>query len=354
MRDDFEKGDRLGRLMRELALLQGVPRGLTTAELAERIGVCQRTVQRDLRTLGDHVKVPVYQAGSRWAVRPEYWLKPVAFSLDEAMGLLLGARLRMRHSDKADAYTASAYEKLAGTLPHPARQAMVDAAQLLTAKPGNPTFSRVMTALTRAWAERRRVVITYTRDGAFDRKVWPLFLEPALEGHALYLLAWDEVAASAKAYKVDRIAAARVLDETFEPPAGFAPHQHMAGAWSIWGSAEPVEVELVFSPAVASRVRETVWHPSQHVTELDGGRLRMTLRVGSWLEIRHWVLGWGETCEVVRPDLLRQSVATAARALAAMYGASQTVRGPEATPPVNPTELVRSRRQGQARRPRAV
>ena len=38
-RDNFEKHDRLIRLMRELALFQAQPRGLTTAQIAERMEI---------------------------------------------------------------------------------------------------------------------------------------------------------------------------------------------------------------------------------------------------------------------------------------------------------------------------
>ena len=56
------------------------------------------------------------------------------------------------------------------------------------------------------------------------------------------------------------------------------------------------------------RAKETIWHPSQRTETLPDGRLRVTLGVGSILEIRHWVLGWGGDCEVVRPVELREDI----------------------------------------------
>ena len=44
-RDNFEKHDRLIRLMRELALFQAQPRGLTSAQIAERTDISQRQAQ---------------------------------------------------------------------------------------------------------------------------------------------------------------------------------------------------------------------------------------------------------------------------------------------------------------------
>jgi predicted DNA-binding transcriptional regulator YafY len=57
-RDGFEKQDRLIRLMRELTLLQANPRGLTSAEIADRMEISQRQAQRDIAALEQEHKVP--------------------------------------------------------------------------------------------------------------------------------------------------------------------------------------------------------------------------------------------------------------------------------------------------------
>ncbi len=76
----------------------------------------------------------------------------------------------------------------------------------------------------------------------------------------------------------------------------------------IWSSTEPVEDELLFKRDVVGRAKETIWHPSQRPETLPDGRLRVMLGVGSILEIRHWVLGWGGDCMVVRPVELRENI----------------------------------------------
>src|SRR5205823_1709286 len=56
--DGFEKQDRLARLMRELQLFQAARRGLTSAELAEKMGISQRQAQRDIAVLETEEGVP--------------------------------------------------------------------------------------------------------------------------------------------------------------------------------------------------------------------------------------------------------------------------------------------------------
>ncbi|GAC1616810.1 MAG: WYL domain-containing protein [Candidatus Dormibacteraceae bacterium] len=334
---EFEKGDRLVRLLAELRLLQLVPHGLTTRDLADRMRISQRQAQRDLRALEEHLRVPFYIEGGRWVVDKAFWLAPLRLSLQEAMGLLLSARLMLRHSDRADEYTASAYEKLAALLPDPIRDALAEAAAGLADKPPGGRRSAVLATLATAWAERRKVRITYTMERTFERIVWPLFLEPSPLGAGVYLLAWDQKLGSVRAYRLERMPDAQLLDETFEPPAGFRASEHLGGSWGIWGPGDAAEIELIFTPAVARRVQETVWHPSQELERMADGRVRLRLKVSSWLELRHWVLGWGEAVEVVGPPQLRESVRAAVSSLARLYGVAP---GPQ--PPPRPGRTARA------------
>ena len=93
-RDTFQKHDRLIRLMRELALFQANPRGLTTAQVAERMGVTQRSAQRDIAALESELRVPFVKQGRRWALIEGYFLPPVNFTVPEAMAMVVGARLQ--------------------------------------------------------------------------------------------------------------------------------------------------------------------------------------------------------------------------------------------------------------------
>ena len=78
---------------------------------------------------------------------------------------------------------------------------------------------------------------------------------------------------------------------------------------------------LRFAPNVASRVLEATWHPTQTVeTEADGS-LRWRATVSGTIEVRLWILSWGDDVEVVAPDALRRDVAdTLERALGRYAG----------------------------------
>ena len=320
MRDvEAEKTERTLRLMRELVLFQAIPHGLTSRDLGDRMGVSQRQAQRDIRALAEELDVPFLQIGARWRVADEYWLKEVRFSLHEAMAMLLSARLMLRFSDRHNGFATAAYEKVAAVLPEPMKGPLMEAVDLMAGRPADDRHMRVLAALTTAWAERRKVVVTYTTEETFERVLWPLFLEPNATGHSCYLLAWDPKRDAVRSYRLERISAVELLEERFDPPLGFSVDRHLAHAWGIWTSRQPVDVVLRFSPAVARRVRETVWHPSQRLEELAEGALRLRLLVSEPTEIRHWILGWGSACVVEAPSSLREAIAAETAAMAEAY-----------------------------------
>ena len=321
MPDDLYKQDRVLRLTRELVLFQAIPHGLTSRDLAERMEISQRQAQRDIRSLERDLEVPFVQIGARWKVPEGYWLRPVNFSLHEAMAMLLSARLMLRFSDRYNGFAVAAYEKVAAVLPPPIKAPIMEAVDLMAARPADPAYMRLLASLTAAWAERRKVVIEYTTENTFERVVWPLFLEPNATGHSCYLLAWDQKRRAVRSYKLERISSVTVLEERFDPPLGFSVGKHLAHAWGIWTSEQPVDVILRFDASAARRVRETVWHPSQRLEELPDGGVRLRLLVSEPAEIRHWILGWGRACLVEAPASLREEIAAEAAAMARTYEA---------------------------------
>ncbi len=67
---------------------------------------------------------------------------------------------------------------------------------------------------------------------------------------------------------------------------------------------------------VAHRVRESVWHSSQELTDLPGGRLIWRAQIAEPREMFPWIRGGGADVEVLAPAELRQRIAEEVRAMA--------------------------------------
>jgi proteasome accessory factor B len=301
--------------MRVARLLEGNPGGMRPKDIAERLGMSVRNVYRDLKALESEVGLPIWSDDGRWGVDAEAFLPPLKLTLQEAMAVFLGARLMVRYADKYDPDLASAFEKLAAALPEALREHVARSLDVLQDAPRDEGFSDHVRQLTRAWADRRVVEITYEgaayegRAGERSRRtVRPFLIEPSLQTHALYLIGWDEDRAAMRTFKIERIREVSVTPRAFEPPEGATLERDLRRGWDIIADQPATEVVLRFSPAVADRVLETTWHSLQQTERQPDGSLVWRSTVSGVIEIRLWILSWGEDVEVVAPPELRTQV----------------------------------------------
>jgi predicted DNA-binding transcriptional regulator YafY len=325
------KRDRTARLMRVARLLEGNPNGMRPRDIADRLGMSVRNVYRDLRALEREVGLPVWAADGRWGVDAEGFLPPLKLTLQEAMAVFLGARLMVRYADKYDPDLASAFEKLAATLPEALRDHVARSLDVLQEAPRDAAFSDHLRQLTRAWAEHRVVEITY-EGAAFEgrggersrRTVRPFLIEPSAQTHALYLIGWDEDRDAMRTFKIERIREVRITSRSFDPPEGASLERDLRRGWDIIADQPATDIVLRFAPAVADRVLETTWHPLQSTERTPDGGLVWRSTVSGVIEIRLWILSWGEDVEVLEPAELRAQVAGILTRAAARYAAAQT------------------------------
>jgi predicted DNA-binding transcriptional regulator YafY len=326
----FGKRDRLARMLRVVAVLRGHPEGIRPAEIARRTGVATRTVYRDLRALETEVGVAVWSEDGLWGVVGEEFLPPLKLTLDEAMAVVLSARLMVRYADKYDPDLAAAFEKLEGVLPQPLADHVERTLDVLAQHPRDAGFSERVHRLTRAWAERRVVTLDYeparyaAESAARSAVVRPYLIEPSLQTHALYLIGWDETRDALRTFKIERIRDVALTPRTFDLPEGDGVESALRRAWDIIADQPPTDVVLRFSPAVAARVGEATWHPTQQVVQDDDGSLTWRATVAGTIEIRLWILSWGDDVEVLAPPDLRKDVAQTHRRAGERYASEGT------------------------------
>lgn len=328
--DEIERGpakrDRTARLMRVATLLFGNPDGMRPKQIADRLGMSVRNVYRDLKALEGEVGLPMWSEGGRWGMLESAFLPPLKLTLSEAMAVFLGARLMVRYADKYDPDLASAFEKLAASLPDTLREHVARSLDVLQDAPLDADFIDHVRQLTRAWADRRVVEIEYEgaayegRPGERSRRtVRPFLIEPSLQTHALYLIGWDEDRDGMRTFKIERIRDVRVTPRPFEPPEGATLERDLRRGWDIIADQPATEVVVRFSPAVADRVGETTWHSLQRTERSPDGGLIWRSTVSGVIEVRLWILSWGDDAEVLEPAELRAQVREIHERAAARY-----------------------------------
>ena len=84
---------RADRLFQIIQLLRRRRTAATAQGIAERLGVSERTIYRDIRDLVLAGTPIDGEAGVGYRLRPEYDLPPLMFDRDEIQALVLGARI---------------------------------------------------------------------------------------------------------------------------------------------------------------------------------------------------------------------------------------------------------------------
>src|SRR5579875_4091943 len=130
--------DPIIRVLTVLELLQGRDH-VTGAEIAERLEVNLRTVQRYIVRLRD-LSIPVESArgvGGAYRLRPGYRLPPLLLTNEEAFALSLGLRALRQIGLAAFApATEGALAKLGRVLPHALRESIRTVEDVVAIEPG--------------------------------------------------------------------------------------------------------------------------------------------------------------------------------------------------------------------------
>jgi predicted DNA-binding transcriptional regulator YafY len=140
-----------------------------------------------------------------------------------------------------------------------------------------------------------------------------------LHGDCVYCVGAVAATQEMRTFAFDRMRDLRALtEERFELPRGFRVEDHFQGELGALVPATPVRVVVDLDARAARSVRDARWHPSQKLSALAGGGVRVTFAVEEAEALLGWVLGFGRSAQVVEPESLRELVQ---RELAAMLEA---------------------------------
>jgi predicted DNA-binding transcriptional regulator YafY len=333
-----------------LALLEVLQSGgiHTVAELAERLGVDERTVRRYVDHLID-LDVPVESVRGRYGgyrLAPGYRMPPLMLTDDEALatllGLVAGRRAGLVTTSATAADTAAA--KLRRVLPRALGrrlEALLETTEF-TAPAGAVVTpeTRVLLTLAEAAWDRHPVAISHTtRDGRrSERTVQPYGL--VAHSGRWYVTGSDSISGEVRTFRLDRIADPHVLPGSFDLPHGFDPAVHVLTGLAqapythdvslrIQGPLERIRSGLPEGIAIAEELRSAP--ASDHPTRPDRGDAPAS--ADGWFRVRfraerlEWIpavlAGLGGPFVIERPNELRGLVRDLAQRLANYATAGQ-------------------------------
>lgn len=316
---------RVHRLVRLITLLQGET-GLHAQDLMDELGISRRTLFRDLASLKDSGVPVYYDAQQGYRLQRGFFLPPINLSVSEVVGLLLLGKFAAADRRRPMTVPAvSAIRKLIASVPEEIRDACQDMVSAVEVKPDRElaqgdTEAEHYTTLQQCIDQRRACRVVYHAplgESAMEMEVDPYLLHFA--NRAWYVMGWTDLYDEVRVLKLVRIKSVELLNRRFDRPANFRASDKLGNAWQLIPGGKEYDVELEFTPRVATNVTEVRWHPTQRHEWLDDGRAVVRFRVDGIDEIAWWVCGYADQVVVRKPVALSDRV-RAMHAAAASVG----------------------------------
>jgi predicted DNA-binding transcriptional regulator YafY len=311
--------DTSARLLRLLSLLQ-TRRDWSGSELADRLGVSERTVRRDVdrvRQLGYPVDAAPGSGGG-YRLGTGAILPPLLLSDEEAVAVAVGLRsATLAGLSGVQESAVQALTKLEQVLPSRLRHRVHTLQSTIVALSGaGPRADvEVLLAVASAARDHQQLRADYRRhDGTQSRRV----LEPHRIVHAgrrWYLVAWDVERANWRTFRLDRLNPRTPTGPRFTPRQGPEPDLARYTSRGISTDAYRYRCRItVLAPAdiVADRIGPTIGV----ITPLDEGSCELITGADSLDEVAFYVGLLGHDILVHEPAELRAHMSALAARLA--------------------------------------
>ena len=325
-----EKATRLVELARMLA---ASAEGLTLDEMAQRMGVGRRTVERMRDAVRDafpqmeevddpptkRFRIPagldgIFQAPSA----DEFAALRVAAEQFRAAGASArAAALASMEQKVLSAIRAGARRKLAPDL-----EALLEA-EAIAVHAGPRPFEdeQVLGAVREAIKSLRRLRFRYEGGSAPGRirEVTPFGL---LFGRSNYLVGGEGDSPEPRTWRLDRVAEIEVSETAGARPADFSLQAFVNRSFGIYQD-EVEEVVLRILPRGAEAAKRWRFHPTQSIDAQADGSVLVRFTAGGMRELAWHLFTWGDQVEIVAPQRLRRVMREELAAAAKAHGLAE-------------------------------
>ena len=323
----MSRGSQIVRQWRLIRFLEGSSR--TVTELAAELKCSERTVRRDLRDLesaGFLLSGQKQEGRSRLGFAEGYQSGlPLPLPYSEFISLYLSrSHLQPLAGTPLQQPFDSLFARMQSGLSAPMFRFFEEIKDVFSSQgppiSEDPAARSLTEQITQAIMDRQTLEIDYhssSREKIASRRIDPYRLWRQEGG--LYLIAYCHLRQKVLAFIVDRVRAARPTSETFALPERFHFEEYIKESFGQMIRGEPLRVEILFTANHARWVGECIWHPSQKMQYQLDGSLLMSLEVADTLELKRWILGFGQDAEVLEPRDLRDVIRREAEALIDKY-----------------------------------
>lgn len=317
--------ERLVRMLKMITYIQNRP-GITARELAERLEISRRTLQRDIQTLGE-ANVPIiydeekrgYQFLGRFALFSVDWTDAERRAF-YTLPSLLEKMPHMFTSETLEAiYKVISAEGKKRVVDHSVARRWAEAIHTGTSMVQTNSSSRFLSILLNAIHNSRTIKAKYytqSRESWSERNINPYYLIP--REHCFYLVGYCHNQNEVRMFRLSRFDSIQLLPQTFTVN-NFDLEQYMKHTWSVLRGDQMIRFKVRFSVSVAKYVKEEELFLRPLFTEQKDGSLLMEVTVNHDQEFLNWLGQYGENAEIIAPLSYREKMKEKLRSWQRLY-----------------------------------
>ncbi len=312
------------RMDRLREILTRHPGGLTLYDMAEALSVTPRTMRRYMKELEREFDLQCVETRGGgpllWKIRTGELPRKVELRRTQAYAFLAARRLfePMAGStlfEEIDMATKKllAFSRRPGRGPNAGRAdaRLEDRFLYLPFAPKNyREKTEELDDLFQAVADLRPLTLRYRSSGKSKEET--ITIHPyamVLHRDSIYCVGYHTQKESIRTFVLDRMRDTQIhYTQHFDLPDDFVVDEYFQGELGVFKSSERHRVVVEFDVQGAEYARMRTVHPTQKLTNLPGGGVRLTMTVGNLNPVTSWVLEWGARAKVLEPPELVERV----------------------------------------------
>ncbi len=300
-------------------------RGTSAKQLAPEWEVSYKTIQRDIEYMRYQLDAPIeYSAKKRGLYYSEDNFNLPAFSIKESdlFAVYLAQQLLVQY-EGTPLYDNlfSVYQKIEQALPG---TMAVDADMVhsrMTVFPSAyvPVDLVVWKNVFSSLRNLKSLRISYRTPGKTVRERELDIYHTVRFEENWYVIGYCHMRKQVRTFHLSRIEKTICTDNEYIIPADFNFLKLTGSHFGLYWTGKEQTVKINFFKPVVPYILERTWHKSQHFDERSDGSIILTLRINHLLELKRWVLSWGENAVVIEPKELVDQITNDIRKMASHY-----------------------------------
>ena len=282
--------------------------------IAREHEVTPRTISRDIEYMKLMLDAPIeYDTARRgyYYSEPGFHLPSIEIRESEFFTICIAQKaLEQYQGTPIYEKLSSVFKKIQSLLPDTIRvnTSWIDTHYTFLRESGVPVDPAIWESVALSLRDSREIKILYHVPGGkpSTRSVRPYHI--ANYRGQWYLVGYCCMRKEIRTFAVSRIKKAEPTETRYDIPGDFDFNEYMGSHFGIIRDTKEYRVRVRFFPDVAPYIRERVWHESQNITEEKNGGLVLTFMTNSLKEVRSWVLSYGASAVVLKPEMLTKEI----------------------------------------------